>query len=98
MKFTNIGHKILAATIVIGSVFGFFSILFKIINHNPEKTTISKTNCKIVKEIGGCDSNYCGVKFQDGSYSSYASRPVLGATMCGIKINNTELYIIKERE
>lgn len=44
--------------------------------------TNSIDNCKVVRDIGGCDEYYCGVKFEDGTFTPRADRPVVGATMC----------------
>ncbi len=38
--------------------------------------------CKTVAEVGGCTQSYCGVKFKDGTFTSNARNPIVGATMC----------------
>jgi hypothetical protein len=38
--------------------------------------------CKTVAEVGGCTRRYCGVKFKDGTFTSKARNPIVGATMC----------------
>lgn len=38
--------------------------------------------CKTVSEVGGCDKHYCGVKFTDGTFASFANNPVVGMEMC----------------
>jgi hypothetical protein len=39
-------------------------------------------DCKTVKSIGGCNEDTCGVSFTDGTFSSLAVAPVVGAKMC----------------
>jgi hypothetical protein len=69
-------------------------LLFVSCNDNATHSATHKNNeCKIVEQIGGCDKNYCGVKFKDGTFTSYADRPVVGATMCK---TNRDFRIIEE--
>jgi len=51
---------------------------------------VNKGQCKTVAKIGGCDKNYCGVEFTDGTYTGNASRPVIGMLMCDY---NTGYYM-----
>lgn len=43
----------------------------------------SKTpECNIVKSIGGCNEDHCGVIFTDGSYSDSVRSPAIGMRVC----------------
>lgn len=39
------------------------------------------TKTKTVKAIGGCNLDYCGVEFTDGTFGT-ATQPVIGLKMC----------------
>jgi hypothetical protein len=54
------------------------------------------TICKIVAEIGGCNTDYCGVKFTDETFTAYAERPVIGAVMCKVRDGNQ--WILEEKK
>ena len=42
-------------------------------------------NCRKIIEVGGCNAYECGVKLNDGSYSSLP-RPVVGMDFCDAEL------------
>lgn len=44
-------------------------------------TRSERAGCHYVKEIGGCNRNACGVRFDDGTIGTMAS-PVIGQAEC----------------
>jgi hypothetical protein len=71
------------------------SLLFVSCNDNATHSATHKNNeCKIVEQIGGCNKYFCGVKFEDGTFTSYAEAPAVGATMC--KTRHRGLWLIEE--
>lgn len=51
--------------------------------------------CKTVAEIGGCNIDYCGVKFTDNTFTSGAVRPVVGMKMC--QLSDRDYWVSETR-